>query len=270
MPTPYPLSSRPPDGVPAGLAAHIRAEGVRVTLGERTVLAGVDVTVSAGSRLAVVGENGRGKTTLLHVLAGTRTPDAGTVTRAGTLALVGQALAAGDGRTVGDLVTAAIAPAAAALAALDAAAAALATGDDGADEAYAAALDAATTLDAWDAERRVDLALAGLGACADRDRALASLSVGQRYRVRLAVILGAEPDLLLLDEPTNHLSAALVDELTTALTGLACAVVVATHDRQMLTDLAGWPRLDLTARGVMGNCCVPEPEPSGDGGEEGT
>lgn len=101
-------------------------------------------------------------------------------------------------------------------------------------------------LDAWDAERRVDVALEGLGACTDRDRRLATLSVGQRYRVRLAVVLGSSTDLLLLDELTNHLSASLVDELTRALTITACAVVVATHDRQMLIDLVGWPRLELT------------------------
>ena len=61
--------------LPAGSAAHIRAESITLTLGDRTVLNDVDVTVSAGSRLAVVGENGRGKTTLLHVLAGTLMPD---------------------------------------------------------------------------------------------------------------------------------------------------------------------------------------------------
>ena len=48
-----------------------------------------------------------------------------------------------------------------------------------------------------------------------------------------------------MDEPTNHLSAALVDELTRAVRRTPAAVVVATHDRQLLADLADWPRLDL-------------------------
>ena len=52
--------------------------------------------------------------------------------------------------------------------------------------------------------------------------------------------------MLLLDEPTNHLSVGLVDELTAALRATSAAVVVATHDRQMLADLADWPRLDLS------------------------
>ena len=50
-------------GTPQGLAAHIRAESIHITLGDRHLLNGLDVTVSAGSRLAIVGDNGRGKTT---------------------------------------------------------------------------------------------------------------------------------------------------------------------------------------------------------------
>ena len=57
--------------------------------------------------------------------------------------------------------------------------------------------------------------------------------------------LAEDPDLLLLDEPTNHLSSSLVDDITTELLRTSCAVVVATHDRQMLTDLAHWPQLHL-------------------------
>lgn len=55
--------------------------------------------------------------------------------------------------------------------------------------------------------------------------------------------------MLLFDEPTNHLSAALVDELTAALRETAAAVVVATHDRQLLADLARWPHLRLPSDG---------------------
>ncbi|WP_068398942.1 ABC-F family ATP-binding cassette domain-containing protein [Kribbia dieselivorans] len=238
MPTSQPISSPLPSTLPAGSTAHVRAEGIRVTLGDRVVLPGVDVTVSAGSRLAIVGENGRGKTTLLHVLAGTLRPEAGTVTREGTIALVEQALDADDDRTVGDLVDQATAPAVAALAALDSAAEALATGGERAAEAYDVALAAATALDAWDAARRVDIALAGLGACTDRDRPLQSLSVGQRYRVRLAVVLGSVPDLLLLDEPTNHLDAQALDFLTARLREHPGGLAVVSHDRALLHAVA--------------------------------
>ncbi|GLF99545.1 ABC-F family ATP-binding cassette domain-containing protein [Streptomyces yaizuensis] len=224
--------------VRAGGSAHVRAEAVTLTRGPRRVLDGVSLTVSARSRIAVVGENGRGKTTLLHVLAGLITPDEGTVHRAGTIGLARQELSARDGRTVGTLTSLALAPSLAALAALDEATAALAGGDPAADDRYAAALDAATRLDAWDAERRVDVALAALGACADRDRALSTLSVGQRYRVRLACLLGAHHDVLLLDEPTNHLDAGGLDFLTRRLREHDGGLAVVSHDRALLRDVA--------------------------------
>ncbi|GAB3982685.1 ATP-binding cassette domain-containing protein [Plantactinospora veratri] len=224
--------------LPAGDRAHIRADGVRVVLGGRVVLSDVSVTVSARSRLAIVGENGRGKTTLLHVLTGMVTPDQGTVERIGTIGVARQSLEARGGETVGSLVLGAIRESQRALRALDDAATALAEGREGADSAYAAALDAATRLDAWDAERRVDVALAGLDACTDRDRPLSTLSVGQRYRVRLACLLGARYDLLLLDEPTNHLDAESLAFLTVRLRQHPGGVVVVTHDRALLDDVA--------------------------------
>ena len=64
-------------------------------------------------------------------------------------------------------------------------------------------------------------------------------------RLHLAMCLALDPDLLLLDEPTNHLSSSLVDDITTELLQTSCAVIVATHDRQMLKDLADWPHLHL-------------------------
>ncbi|MFF0109915.1 ABC-F family ATP-binding cassette domain-containing protein [Streptomyces hirsutus] len=225
--------------VAAGGSAHLRAEGITVTRGSRRVLNGVTVTVSARSRIAVVGENGRGKTTLLHVLAGLLAPDEGSVHRAGTTGLARQELSARDGETVGTLTSEALAPSLAALRTLDEAALALAEGDDpAAADLYAAALDTATRLDAWDAERRVDVALEALGACTDRDRPLPTLSVGQRYRVRLACLLGARHDILLLDEPTNHLDAGGLDFLTRRLREHHGGLAVVSHDRALLRDVA--------------------------------
>ncbi|MFF9896472.1 ABC-F family ATP-binding cassette domain-containing protein [Streptomyces longispororuber] len=224
--------------VDAGGAAHVRAEGVTVVRGSRRVLHDVSVTVPARSRLAVVGENGRGKTTLLDVLAGLVEPDRGTVHRAGTIGLARQDLPARPGDTVGTLTSQALAASRAALAALDGATRALADGDPTAEDRYATALDAATRLDAWDAERRVDVALASLGAPADRDRPLSTLSVGQRHRVRLACLLGAHHDVLLLDEPTNHLDADGLAFLTRALRAHDGGLAVVSHDRALLRDVA--------------------------------
>ncbi|MBP2368577.1 ABC-F family ATP-binding cassette domain-containing protein [Pseudonocardia parietis] len=275
---PTPESALPATAVEAGGSAHVRAEGVTVTRGSRRVLDDVTVTVPARSRIAVVGENGRGKTTLLHVLAGLIAPDDGVVHRAGTIGLARQELAARDGETVGTLTSEALAASLSALQALDEATVALAEGSavagseaagseaagseaagnaagggaaaggavaggaavcgETAGDRFAAALEAATRLDAWDAERRVDVALDALGACTDRDRPLSTLSVGQRYRVRLACLLGARHDVLLLDEPTNHLDAGGLDFLTRTLREHAGGIAVVSHDRALLRDVA--------------------------------
>ena len=78
--------------VPAGEHAQLTATGIRVVRGSRTVLDGLDLTITPATRLGVVGENGRGKTSLLEVLSGALLPDAGTVRRTGTLAVVDQEL----------------------------------------------------------------------------------------------------------------------------------------------------------------------------------
>src|SRR6478735_9152221 len=236
-PEPLVPTSAPSSPTPSSLPS-VRAQGVGVVLGGRRVLTDVSVTLTSRSRLAVVGDNGRGKTTLLRVLAGFLDPDEGRVERAGSLATAEQSMPSGAGVTVGSLVVAATAEARAALVAFDAATAALAHDEPGADVAYAAALELATRLDAWDVERRVDVALAGLDACTDRERPLATLSVGQRYRVRLATVLGGTDDLLLLDEPTNHLDASGLGFLARALHERAGGYLVVSHDRALLRDVA--------------------------------
>jgi macrolide transport system ATP-binding/permease protein len=242
-----------PPSTPARPRARITLSGVGVTFGSVPVLHGVDLTVSGGSRWAVVGENGRGKSTLLRVLAGTLEPDEGTVHREGTIAVAEQELAADD-RTVGELLGEALAEPLAALAELDAAALDLARrepgGEPSAGERYATALDRAERLDAWSAERRVDVSLEALGAETDRSRRLDTLSVGVRHRVRLACLLGAPHDVLLLDEPTNHLDRAGLEHLTERLTQRPGAVVLVSHDRALISDAADRIlSLDSTADG---------------------
>ncbi|WBQ01912.1 ABC-F family ATP-binding cassette domain-containing protein [Kribbella sp. CA-293567] len=224
--------------LPARARAQLTASGIHSVRGGRTVLSGIDLTVSPQSRWGVVGENGRGKSTLLHILAGVLEPDAGTVQRVGTVGVAEQEMSTVGDRTVGDVIDLELADVRAVLRALDDASSALAQDSPGAAEAYAAALDAAQVLEAWDADRRVDLALESLGAATDRSRRLAELSVGQRYRVRLACLLGAGHDFLLLDEPTNHLDLAGLEFLTTQLKAYPGGVVLVSHDRALLSDVA--------------------------------
>ncbi|SMG24425.1 ABC-F family ATP-binding cassette domain-containing protein [Agreia pratensis] len=228
----------PTNHLPARQRAQLIASDVSVMRGARRVLNHVDLALTPSSRVAIVGENGRGKSTLLHVLDGTLVPDSGTVHRTGTLGVAEQEMSAGDDRTVGQAVAHAIAEPLDALASLDAAARALSVAAPGADERYAAALEHAELLDAWDAERRVQIALDALDAESNPARLLADLSVGQRYRVRLACLLGAGDDFLLLDEPTNHLDRSGLEFLSEQLRSRAGGVVIVTHDRALLSDVA--------------------------------
>lgn len=223
---------------PARERAQLTCSNIRVEFGDRTVLAGVGMTVSPGSRWGIVGENGRGKSTLLRVLAGTLTTDDGSVHCTGTVAVAAQELRDDDDCTIGDLIDEQLAATRAAMRQLDAATLALAEDRPGSAETYSAALELVQQLDAWDADRRVDVALEGLGAHADRDRLLSTLSVGQRYRVRLAVLLAAGDDFLLLDEPTNHLDREALEFLTERLRAFPGGVVVVSHDRALLADVA--------------------------------
>ncbi|EOM75297.1 ABC-F family ATP-binding cassette domain-containing protein [Rhodococcus rhodnii] len=213
------------------------ARSLVVTRGGRRLVDRLDLTVAPGSRIGIVGENGVGKSTLLHTLSGDLPSESGSVATTGAVEVVEQELHTGDATTVGDLVAGALEPARAALDRLDSAALALADQHEDAGDRYADALAAAEALSAWDAERTLDVALGALGAETDRSRRLATLSVGQRYRVRLACALGGGADHLLLDEPTNHLDAGGLEFLTTSLRARAGTVVVVSHDRALLRDV---------------------------------
>ncbi|WP_402376237.1 ATP-binding cassette domain-containing protein [Isoptericola rhizosphaerae] len=215
---------------------HLVASDLSFGYPGRPVLAGVDLRVSDGVRLGVVGENGSGKSTLLHLLAGDLVPSSGEVRRSGTVGIVEQELAVPPGLTVGDLVDATLADLRRLAADLEAAAEAF--DHDGGDLRELGDLLARVEhLAAWDADRRVDEALTRLGAVRDRDRALETLSVGQRYRVRLACRLAERADLLLLDEPTNHLDDSGLEYLTEAVLGWHGGVVLVTHDRELIDDV---------------------------------
>lgn len=233
--------------------AHLRARDLQLARGGRVLLRGVDLTLAPGDRLAVVGENGRGKTTLLEALSGELEPDAGTIERHGGLGVVRQELTVqeDDARTIGSLLDELLARPLGVLRDLDEAAAALGEGTgSAAAQRYDDALAAATALDAWDGPRRLEVALKEVGALTDRERRLATMSVGQRYRVRLAGVIAARDELLLLDEPTNHLDTRGLAHLTRALREHTGAAAIVSHDRTLLAEVAtGVLNLDPTSDG---------------------
>ena len=217
-------------------SAQLVADAVTFGYPGRPVLDRLDLTVAAGERVGLVGENGAGKTTLLRVLAGDLQPSSGTVRRCGTLAVVDQELVVGPDDTVGTLVRSTRASVRAVAARLEAAVAAF-DHESGDLAALTEAMTRYEQLAAWDVDRRVDEALTRFGAPRQPDRRLAELSVGERYRVRLACRIGERSDVLLLDEPTNHLDAGGIDYLTGLLREWPGAVVIVTHDRQLLDDV---------------------------------
>ncbi|MGZ6724873.1 MAG: ATP-binding cassette domain-containing protein [Solirubrobacteraceae bacterium] len=194
--------------------SYLRARDLRKGFGDGAVLDGVSLTVTAGQRLAVIGDNGAGKSTLLRLLAGRLVPDGGDVRwTTERRSLVEQEMDAPAGTTIASLRAEALRSPRDALAALSVAASGLAGGAEGAGERYAAALAHAERLGAWDAERRLEAALNAFDAHFHAEQALAGLSVGQRYRLRLGCALADPAGTVLLDEPSNHLDDSSLDRL---------------------------------------------------------
>ncbi|WP_370616900.1 ABC-F family ATP-binding cassette domain-containing protein [Mumia sp. Pv 4-285] len=248
MSQPFPTQSHTPrtPAVPAdAITRSLVARGISVAYGMRPVLDDLDVTASPGERLGVVGENGVGKSTLLRVLAGSQAPDHGTVTRPAHISYLGQVPDLPHDGSVRDAIDGALADFRLLEQRMRQLEAAMADGDHEALEAYGDVLEEYERRDGWSADARAARSIAGLGlADLAEDRALATLSGGQRSRLALALALVMAADLMLLDEPTNHLDDAAVDFLERALKEQHGAVVVVSHDRAFL-DAACTAVLDL-------------------------
>ncbi|TCP54288.1 macrolide transport system ATP-binding/permease protein [Tamaricihabitans halophyticus] len=203
----------------------------------RPVLDGVSLTAAPGGRLGLVGENGVGKSTLLRLLSGIEQPDTGTVERPGDLGFLFQELPFTMAQTVAEVLDDALADIRFIERRLVALASTLATDPTNTDALgeYGELLEWAQLHDLWDADRRAELVLAGLGlADIAQDRQLGTLSGGQRSRLGLAALLIRQPSTLLLDEPTNHLDDDAAGFLEKHLSQLPGVVVLASHDRVFL------------------------------------
>ncbi|PWD50338.1 antibiotic ABC transporter ATP-binding protein [Serinibacter arcticus] len=226
------------------LTPVLAARGVSFGYAGTPVLTDVTLQVDPGHRLGLVGENGSGKSTLLRLLAGTLDPDAGEIVRPADVGLLAQELPYAGTTAVGAVVEDALADVRALERELTDAGTALADAapdDDAPAARYERALAAAEAAQVWDADARAAATLGGLGIGAlatDPDRAVATLSGGQRTRLHLASLLIRSPRVLLLDEPTNHLDDDAVDFLADVLRRTPGAVVMASHDRSFLDAVA--------------------------------
>ncbi|WP_205697583.1 ATP-binding cassette domain-containing protein [Conexibacter sp. SYSU D00693] len=207
--------------------------------GDRTVLQDVDLRVGADSRIAVVGPNGAGKSTLLRVLAGAEVPDAGEVRRHGSVGLLPQLAADHRGHVVVRALLLERLGVAQAVADVDRLAERLAAGELGATVAHAEALERWLALGGADADARLDAAAAELGLDpALLERPLRTLSGGQAARAGLAALQAARTDVVLLDEPTSHLDDDGLARLATLVRGRAGGVVLVSHDRAFVDEVA--------------------------------
>ena len=227
-----------------------------VSFDGRPVLDGVDLTVSPGQRVGLVGENGSGKSTLLACVAGALLPDAGSLSVPADLGHLPQDGGLDPRATVGQVLSEALDPLHAMTREVERLGELVARHPDNACVAtrFDAALEEATAHAAWDADRRTELAARRLGVeRLPRERVVGELSGGQRSRLALAALLVRRPAALLLDEPTNHLDDPALEFLEAQLRDLRRAVLVATHDRVLLdAACTGVVDLDPRHRGVDG------------------
>lgn len=195
------------------LATH----GLDIAVAGKTLCRGLDWSIAAGERWAILGTNGAGKTTLLHTLAGLRAPAQGEVLLEGTG--IGQLTRRAIAQRIGLLP------------------------QDSSDPFPATVWETVVMgrhphLHGWSGESEQDLQLAreALARCeleGWEERPIASLSGGERRRVALATLLTQQPALLLLDEPANHLDLrhqAMLFALMKRLCEEGRAVVMVLHD----------------------------------------
>jgi ATP-binding cassette subfamily F protein uup len=198
----------------------VRLEKVCLSFGLRPLLDHIDLQISSGERVCLLGRNGEGKSSLLKLIAREVAPDTGEVwIRPGArTAILAQEVSAPTDASVRSVVRqgACAAKPGATAASQDASM-------DGADAD-------------WQADLRVDQIISRLEL--DADAPMSALSGGWRRRVMLGRALVAAPDVLLLDEPTNHLDIEAISWLEEMMIEFGGALLFVSHDRAFLRRLA--------------------------------
>ncbi|MGI8828922.1 MAG: ABC-F family ATP-binding cassette domain-containing protein [Candidatus Limnocylindria bacterium] len=220
--------------------------GVSKSHAAQHLFSDVGLMISAGRRLAVVGPNGAGKTTLLELITGDQQPDAGTITRARdtVIGYLRQEVAESRGRSVLAEVLAGAGEVSGIERRMRHIEVEL---EDAADEAelhelmdeYGRLQHRFEAMGGYGLEAEARRILAGLGfSDPDMDGDIGRLSGGWMMRVALSRLLLQNPDVLLLDEPTNHLDLASVEWLQSFLSTYAGAIVLVSHDRDFINEVA--------------------------------
>ncbi len=215
---------------------------IQKSFGANAVLKDVSLTLQSGRRLGLVGVNGCGKTTLMRIIAGLETYDAGTMSlsRGLKLGYLAQQGMVTEGLTVRQELEAVFAPLQEMEAKMRELEERMAKAQQPEDlrrlgGEYAALTEAFERQDGYAWQSAIQGVLAGLGFTkAQHDQLSEQLSGGERTRLCLARLLLQKPDLLLLDEPTNHLDLQALNWLEDYLSQYRGTVLIISHDRYFL------------------------------------
>ena len=225
----------------------ISIENLKVEFGATPLFQGVSYIINPKDRIALVGKNGAGKSTMLKILAGLQQPTDGTVSmpKGISVCYLPQVMKLADSRTVREETELAFAHISEQKALVDRLATEMAERTDYESEAYHELIDRFTRenerfqiIGGANYHAEMEQTLCGLGfRREDFDRPTSEFSGGWRMRIELAKLLLQHPDVLLLDEPTNHLDIESIQWLEEFLARNGKAVVLVSHDRAFINNV---------------------------------
>ena len=225
----------------------ISIDGLTVEFGVKPLFKDVSFVINERDRIALVGKNGAGKSTMLKILCGLQRPTSGVVSIPNdtTVGYLPQVMKLSDDTTVKEETRKAFADKTKMEAKLKKMEQEMAERTDYESEGYAELVERFTTeherymmMGGENYEAEIERTLTGLGFTReDFDRPTREFSGGWRMRIELAKILLRRPDVLLLDEPTNHLDIESIQWLEQFLSQSAKAVVLVSHDRAFVNNV---------------------------------
>lgn len=225
----------------------VSVDNLKVEFGVTPLFEDVSYVINKRDRIALVGKNGAGKSTMLKILAGLQAPTSGCVSvpREVSIGYLPQVMVLSDSRTVMEEAEMAFDHIFELQASLERMNQELADRTDYDSESYHQLIERFThdnerflMMGGTNYKAEIERTLVGLGfSRADFDRPTSEFSGGWRMRIELAKLLLRRPDVLLLDEPTNHLDIESIQWLENFLKVNAGAVVLVSHDRAFINNV---------------------------------
>lgn len=225
----------------------ISIQNLSVEFNSTALFSGVNFVINKRDKIALVGKNGAGKSTMLKIIAGLQEPTGGVVAAQKdiTIGYLPQQMILTDERSVVEEVRTVFGKLDKMKASLARMNTELAERTDYESESYAELIDRISNLsdlvqmeESENGEAELEKTLLGLGFVrSDFDRNTSEFSGGWRMRIELAKLLLMRPDVLLLDEPTNHLDIESIQWLETFLKQKANVVVLVSHDRAFIDNV---------------------------------